>query len=56
MNNLVKISTYAKLKGISRMHSNRLFDTGSVNGVFIDGVKFIRISDEEKKQIKNIKK
>lgn len=53
MGNLIKVSTYAKLKGISRMHANRLFDSGSVNGIFIDGVKFIRVSDEEYKQIKS---
>lgn len=53
MNNLVKVRNYALYRGCTESYIYRLIRECKINSVEIDGVKFIRVSEEEYKQIKS---
>ena len=45
---LIKVSTYARLEGISVPAVYKLINAGSVECVEIDGVKFINVNNDGK--------
>ena len=46
--NLIKVSTYARLEGISVPAVYKRINAGSVECVEIDGVKFIKVNNDGK--------
>lgn len=48
MNKLFRLSTYAKMKGVSTECVRKWAKNGKVKVVVIDDVKFIEISEEHK--------
>ena len=40
---LRRVSTYARSIGISHTHVYRLIESGDIQGVEIDGVKFVKV-------------
>ena len=46
--NLIKVSTYARQEGISVPAVYKRINTGKVECVEIDGVKFIKVNDNGK--------
>ena len=46
---LIKVSTYASRQGISVVAVYKRINTGKIECVEIDGVKFIKVKDEDGK-------
>ena len=46
---LIKVSTYASQQGISVVAVYKRINTGKIECVEIDGVKFIKVKDEDGK-------
>ena len=46
---LIKVSTYASQQGISVVAVYKRINTGKIDCVEIDGVKFIKVKDEDGK-------
>lgn len=49
-NNLIKFSSYARFKGVSTMLVYTKAKNNEVDLIIIDGVKFIKLSEQELKE------
>lgn len=45
-NKLQTITNFGKEKGITRQHVYRLIESGEINQVIIDGVKFVHLDEK----------
>lgn len=57
---LITVTNFANLKGITRQHVYRLIESGEINAVAVDGISFVLLDDksenlQRKRKEKNIR-
>ena len=55
INNLVTVTNFAALKGLTRQHVYRLIESKSINSVSIDGIIFI-VKDKKAEELQRLRK
>ena len=43
---LITVTNFANLKGITRQHVYRLIESGDINAIAIDGISFVLLDDK----------